>query len=115
MASLRFPMASTAAASLAALAGVCLFFAAMIVFAANPFFRPAGQVPADGDGLNPMLQDPGMIAHPPVLFLGYAGYTIPFAAMVGALVARRRRAGREGKPRTLTRVKNLSFLRPLAA
>jgi cytochrome c-type biogenesis protein CcmF len=68
---------------------VCTFFASLMLFAANPF-KVAGVIPPDGHGLNPMLQDPGMIAHPPTLFVGYAGYTIPFALLVGALVARRR-------------------------
>jgi cytochrome c-type biogenesis protein CcmF len=71
------------------LAVVCGFFAALMLFAANPF-TVADHVPADGHGLNPMLQDPGMIAHPPLLFLGYAGFTIPFAMMFGALRAGRR-------------------------
>jgi cytochrome c-type biogenesis protein CcmF len=47
-------------------------------------------VPPDGRGLNPMLQNPGMIAHPPLLFLGYAGFTVPFAVLIGVLVAGRR-------------------------
>ena len=76
------------AVAVAALSGVLLFFAALMLFAANPF-ATLPQVPADGHGLNPMLQDPAMIAHPPILFLGYAGYTIPFAALLAALVAGR--------------------------
>jgi cytochrome c-type biogenesis protein CcmF len=71
------------------LAVICGFFAALMLFAANPF-TVAEQVPPDGHGLNPMLQDPGMIAHPPLLFLGYAGFTIPFAMMFGALWTGRR-------------------------
>ncbi len=73
----------------AVLAVVCGFFAALMLFAANPFAL-AEHVLADGQGLNPLLQDPAMIAHPPLLFLGYAGYTIPFAMMVGALVSGRK-------------------------
>ena len=46
---------------------------------ANPFRLMLGGIPIDGSGLNPMLQDPAMIAHPPLLFIGYAGFTIPFA------------------------------------
>jgi len=65
------------------------FFAALMLFAANPF-KLIDEVPLDGRGLNPMLQDPNMVAHPPLLFLGYAGFTVPFAIMVGALVAGRR-------------------------
>jgi len=73
---------------LAALAATCGFFAALMLIAANPF-APAAHAAADGRGLNPMLQNPGMIAHPPVLFLGYAASTVPFAMMLGALVAGR--------------------------
>jgi cytochrome c-type biogenesis protein CcmF len=73
----------------AALSVVCGFFAALILFAANPF-KVLNLAPADGRGLNPMLQDPGMIWHPPLLFLGYAGFTIPFALLLGALVAGRK-------------------------
>ena len=67
------------------LAAVIGFFAALMLFAANPF-QTLEVVPADGHGLNPMLQDPGMIAHPPILFTGYAGFTIPFALLIGSLV-----------------------------
>jgi len=70
------------------LAVICGFFAALMLFAANPFTL-SGQEVTDGHGLNPMLQDPGMIAHPPLLFLGYAGFAIPFAMMFGALWAGR--------------------------
>jgi len=77
-------IASTAAA-IATLAVVCGFFGALLLFAANPF-AIASPVPADGHGLNPLLRDAGMIAHPPMLFLGYAGFTVPFALMVAALL-----------------------------
>ncbi len=77
------------AAIVASLAVVCGFFAALMLFAANPF-KLIDVIPSDGHGLNPMLQDPGMIAHPPLLFLGYAGYTIPFALLIGALAAGRK-------------------------
>jgi cytochrome c-type biogenesis protein CcmF len=80
------------AVAVAAMALVCGFFGVLLLFAANPF-QPVGMVPPDGRGLNPMLQDPAMIAHPPLLFLGYAGFTIPFALTVGVLVAGR------GRPR----------------
>jgi cytochrome c-type biogenesis protein CcmF len=71
------------------LALVCGFFAALMLFAANPF----AQLPvaaADGQGLNPMLQDPYMVAHPPLLFIGYAGYTIPWAMLLAALISGRK-------------------------
>lgn len=74
------------AVALLALSVVCGFFAALMLFAANPFIAQA-VTPADGHGLNPMLQNIGMIAHPPALFLGYAGFTIPFVLMLGALVS----------------------------
>lgn len=76
-----------------ALANACLglvnvFFAVIILFAANPFDRVVGEIPFDGRGLNPQLQDLAMIIHPPLLFVGYAGYAIPFAALVGVLIAK---------------------------
>jgi cytochrome c-type biogenesis protein CcmF len=77
------------AAVVATISVVCGFFAALLLFAANPF-KLNEVVPADGHGLNPLLQDPGMIAHPPMLFLGYAGYTIPLALLIGALIAGRK-------------------------
>ncbi len=76
--------------TIAVLAGICGFFAALILLVANPFALISGGVPSDGRGLNPQLQDPGMIIHPPLLFLGYAGFTIPFAIMIGTLVHGRR-------------------------
>jgi cytochrome c-type biogenesis protein CcmF len=91
---------SEQAVVIATLAIACGFFAALMLFATDEAGIPAGNpfyatavTPADGGGLNPMLQDPAMIAHPPLLFLGYAGYTIPFAMMIGALVVGRRDAG----------------------
>jgi cytochrome c-type biogenesis protein CcmF len=63
------------------------FFALLLVFVASPF---ATQVaPADGAGLNPSLQNPYMAIHPPLLYLGYVGLTVPFAFAMGALLARR--------------------------
>jgi cytochrome c-type biogenesis protein CcmF len=63
------------------------FFALLLVAVASPF---ATQVaPADGAGLNPSLQNPYMIAHPPMLYLGYVGLTIPFAFAMGALLSGR--------------------------
>ena len=75
--------------TLGVLAIICGFFAALLLFAANPFEVIAGVIPADGHGLNPQLQDLAMIIHPPTLFLGYAGFAIPFAAMMGAMAERR--------------------------
>ncbi len=67
---------------------VTLFFVAATLFAANPFDR-LPFTPADGNGLNPQLQNPGMVIHPPMLYLGYISITIPFAFAVAALVSKR--------------------------
>jgi cytochrome c-type biogenesis protein CcmF len=69
------------------LGGVSAFFAIVLVFVASPF---ATQVaPADGAGLNTSLQNPYMLAHPPLLYLGYVGLTIPFAFAMAALASSR--------------------------
>ena len=69
------------------LGGVITFFAFMLVAVSSPFATQAA--PADGAGLNPSLQNPYMLAHPPMLYLGFVGLTIPFAFAMGALAARR--------------------------
>jgi cytochrome c-type biogenesis protein CcmF len=74
----------------AILAGTAGFFASMLVFAASPFETQLA--PADGRGLNPSLQNPYMVAHPPSLYLGYVGLAIPFAFCMAALLARQRDA-----------------------
>jgi cytochrome c-type biogenesis protein CcmF len=63
------------------------FFAFMLVFVASPFETQIA--PADGAGLNPSLQNPYMAIHPPMLYLGYVGLTVPFAFAMGALLSRR--------------------------
>src|SRR6266487_3059906 len=63
------------------------FFAVLLVFVASPFATQAAA--ADGAGLNPSLQNPYMAIHPPMLYLGYVGLTVPFAFAMGALLARR--------------------------
>src|SRR5436305_2111525 len=69
------------------LGAVASFFALLLVFVVSPF---ATQVaPADGAGLNPSLQNPYMMIHPPLLYLGYVGLTIPFAFAAGALLSGR--------------------------
>jgi cytochrome c-type biogenesis protein CcmF len=69
------------------IAGVATFFVWMLVVVASPFAtQPA---PTDGAGLNPSLQNPYMVAHPPLLYLGYVGLTIPFAFAMGALLSGR--------------------------
>ncbi|MFS0735654.1 heme lyase CcmF/NrfE family subunit [Sphingomonas sp. 1P06PA] len=77
----------TLLATLAAQAFIGLGFYAFLLFASNPFDRifPA---PAEGNGLNPLLQDPGLAFHPPTLYFGYVGLSIAFSFAVGALVTR---------------------------
>ena len=67
---------------------VITFFVSVMIFAADPFER-LGFTPADGRGLNPQLQNVGMVIHPPMLYLGYISITIPFAFAVAALLSRR--------------------------
>jgi cytochrome c-type biogenesis protein CcmF len=63
-----------------------IFFLFITVFVENPFARLA-VVPADGNGLNPLLRHPGMIIHPPMLYLGFVGFTIPYTFAMAALMA----------------------------
>src|SRR5437867_6189243 len=67
---------------------VAAFFVTVMLFAANPFARLAF-TPLDGNGLNPQLQNPGMVFHPPMLYLGYISMTIPYAFAMAALLSRR--------------------------
>ena len=84
--------------------GVQLFFVFLVIFFANPFarlwvdaggevaaavFQPAGATaltPVDGTGLNPLLRHPGMIIHPPMLYLGFVGLVVPYAFGMAALI-----------------------------
>ena len=68
------------------IAAVQVFFLLLCNFAAHPFSVVQGQIPPDGNGLNPLLQYPEMVIHPPMLYLGYVGFTIPFAFALGALI-----------------------------
>ncbi|MFL6655847.1 MAG: cytochrome c biogenesis protein CcsA, partial [Sulfurifustis sp.] len=62
-------------------------FFGLILFLSSPFERmlPAA---ADGNDLNPLLQDPAMVIHPPMLYLGYVGFSVPFAFAITALLTR---------------------------
>ena len=62
-------------------------FFGLILFLSNPFER-LFPIPADGNDLNPLLQDPGMVFHPPMLYLGYVGFSVPFAFAMTALITR---------------------------
>ncbi len=70
------------------LAGVQVFFLLLLNFAAPPFAIQPGPVATDGFGLNPLLQYPEMVIHPPMLYLGYVGFAVPFAFALGALMMR---------------------------
>ncbi|MBS0481749.1 MAG: cytochrome c biogenesis protein CcsA, partial [Proteobacteria bacterium] len=77
----------TMLATLAAQAFVSLGFYAYLLIASNPFER-IDPVPIEGQGLNPLLQDPGLAFHPPTLYIGYVGLSIAFSFAVGALLTR---------------------------
>jgi cytochrome c-type biogenesis protein CcmF len=74
----------------AVMAAVAAFFTGLMLFApgVNPF-ATLSPAPADGIGLNPLLQHPSMMIHPPMLYSGYVAFTVPFAFAIGALVTRR--------------------------
>lgn len=72
--------------AVAVLAGSCMFFAILNVFSSDPFVR-LPFTPADGTGLNPILQHPYMAIHPPLLYFGMVGMTVPFAFGIAALAA----------------------------
>lgn len=65
--------------------GVTFFFLILVNYATSPFEK-LSPVPSDGMGLNPLLQNPEMIFHPPSLFLGFVGFTVPFAYAMAALM-----------------------------
>ncbi len=77
----------TLMATLAAQAAIGIGFYAFLLFASNPFAR-LNPAPAEGRGLNPLLQDPGLAFHPPTLYVGYVGISIAFSFAVGALLTR---------------------------
>jgi len=61
-------------------------FVGFIIFTSNPFARLLPESPLDGRDLNPLLQDPGLIIHPPLLYMGYVGFCVPFAFAVAVLL-----------------------------
>ena len=74
-------------AALGAQAALALGFYAFLLIASNPFAR-LNPAPPEGQGLNPLLQDPGLAFHPPTLYLGYVGLSVAFSLAVGALITR---------------------------
>jgi cytochrome c-type biogenesis protein CcmF len=77
----------TLIATLAAQAAIGLGFYGFLLLASNPFSR-LDPAPVEGQGLNPLLQDPGLAFHPPTLYIGYVGISVAFSFAVGALVTR---------------------------
>ena len=77
----------TLVATLGSQALIALGFYAFLLFASNPFARVT-EVLADGNGLNPLLQDPGLAFHPPTLYIGYVGISVAFSFAVGAMIMR---------------------------
>jgi cytochrome c-type biogenesis protein CcmF len=80
--------ADVVARVLGALGIVSLGFLSLLLFTSDPFERLL-PMPAEGVDLNPLLQDPGMVAHPPMLYVGYVGFAVPFAFAIAALLGRR--------------------------
>ncbi|MBP9112081.1 MAG: cytochrome c biogenesis protein CcsA [Polyangiaceae bacterium] len=74
---------------IATLMVVVMFFTVLMTFSANPFSTSISGARADGDGINPLLQNFYMIIHPPSLYIGFVGCTIPFAYAIAALVTGR--------------------------
>jgi cytochrome c-type biogenesis protein CcmF len=70
------------------LAGVEVFFLFLLNFVALPFAMVSGPILADGYGMNPLLQYPEMVIHPPLLYLGLVGFSVPFALALAALILR---------------------------
>ena len=64
---------------------IAVGFLAFLIFTSNPFIRLLPS-PGEGRDLNPLLQDPGMIIHPPMLYVGYVGFAVPFAFAIAALL-----------------------------
>ncbi|HHL32488.1 MAG TPA: hypothetical protein ENJ41_07860, partial [Oceanospirillales bacterium] len=64
---------------------ISLGFTAFVFFMSNPFLRSI-PAPFDGNDLNPLLQDVGLIIHPPILYMGYVGLSVPFAIAIAALI-----------------------------
>ena len=72
-------------------------FILFILFTSNPFIR-LDPVPFEGQGLNPLLQDPGLAVHPPMLYIGYVGLSAAFAYAAAALIAKERDWARAARP-----------------
>ncbi len=74
---------------LSVLGALSVGFLLFILFTSNPFDRSLPVYPPEGSDLNPLLQDIGLIVHPPLLFMGYVGFSVPFAFAIAALLSGR--------------------------
>jgi cytochrome c-type biogenesis protein CcmF len=74
---------------LSVMGGVAVGFISFSLFTSNPFARLLPGTPLDGSDLNPLLQDPGLIIHPPLLYMGYVGFSVAFAFAIAALLGGR--------------------------
>ncbi len=68
---------------------ISIGFVSFVLLTSNPFDRHLPNTPADGGDLNPLLQDPGLIIHPPMLYMGYVGFSVVFAFAIAALLSGR--------------------------
>ena len=73
----------------ATLMSIFLFFLILMLFTADPFTTQLRSVPPDGEGLNPLLQNYWMVIHPPSLYMGFVGWSVPFAIVIAALITGR--------------------------
>ncbi|MFU8783441.1 heme lyase CcmF/NrfE family subunit [Aliidiomarina sp.] len=78
-----------AARVLAVMGMIGVGFYLFMLLTSNPFDRTIPLIPVDGRDLNPLLQDPGMIIHPPILYMGYVGFSVAFAFAIAALLGGR--------------------------
>jgi cytochrome c-type biogenesis protein CcmF len=84
----RLPL-SIQARVLAVLAFIAMGFDLFILTTSNPFSRLFPNIPSQGIGLNPLLQDPGLVSHPPMLYMGYVGFSVAFAFAIVGLITKR--------------------------
>ncbi|MGB1142207.1 MAG: heme lyase CcmF/NrfE family subunit, partial [Halioglobus sp.] len=74
---------------LSVMGGIAVGFLSFALFTSNPFARLLPGTPLEGSDLNPLLQDPGLIIHPPLLYMGYVGFSVAFAFAIAALLGGR--------------------------
>jgi cytochrome c-type biogenesis protein CcmF len=74
---------------LSVMGAIAVGFLSFLLFTSNPFVRLLPVPPADGSDLNPLLQDPGLTIHPPILYMGYVGFSVAFAFAIAALAGGR--------------------------